>query len=190
MKADFSKALPQQRHGLHWDSEEAWEHHWRHHLFTCQDTEDQNVYCHMCSLPLNFCQQLSKVSWVLITGKQKNIKHNSVSGWRLSYQETISFPCTQILWVTLEICQYSWITAGWQNQEHPSFVDWRPRNTLSFLLSGHVNKTDNEPGISNSLSIVRFNIKLLAGEKNENTCSLELLGAPRIPIKALTWKSF
>jgi hypothetical protein len=54
---------------------------------------------------------------------------------------------------------------SWQNQEHPSFVDWRPKNTSSFLLSGHVNKTDNEPGISNFLCIVRFNIKLLAREK-------------------------
>jgi hypothetical protein len=74
MKADFSRGIPKQRHGLQWESEEAWEHHLRQHLFTCQDTEDQNVYCHVCTLPLRICQQLSKVCWVLITGKQKKYK--------------------------------------------------------------------------------------------------------------------
>jgi hypothetical protein len=70
-------------------------------------------------------------------------------------------------------------------QEHPSFLDWRLRNTLIFLLSGHVNKTDNEPGFSDSLS---FQCEITGQRKNKNTYSLEFLGTPRIPIKALTLK--
>jgi hypothetical protein len=55
MKADFLWALLQQRHGLHWESERAWQHHVRHDLLTYQDIEDQNstVMCVLCHLPSN-----------------------------------------------------------------------------------------------------------------------------------------